>query len=54
MIGSQEWLVNYTANKTRAEEIAFRQEEINSSISDILARDKQKENQAKLMKEIRE
>ena len=52
-VGSQEWLVNYPANKTRAEEVAFRQEEINSTISDILAHEKQKETTSKLLNDIR-
>ena len=52
MNATEEWLVNYTANKQtlRDEE----QEMIDSSISDCLARERQKETMPKLLKEIRE
>jgi hypothetical protein len=53
-MNTQEWLVHNTAEKIRQEEIAFRNEEVRESISDILARQKQKENLPKLLKEIRE
>jgi hypothetical protein len=49
---NQQILVKMTANDTREEEMKFRQEEINDSISDILAREKQRESIPKLLKEI--
>lgn len=49
-IGSQEWLVSYTVEKSQREEIAFEQQEAIDSISDICAKQKQKAIQSEINK----